>query len=128
MKKPIVLMLLLCLAQGYSNAQKIATWKGGTPGRNTDWNCPGNWKEGRVPNEFSNVVIPDVSTWTFSYPVIRKGTVEISSLQCAPGAKLTLLGNAKVIELDSAAQKSDRKNKGLVWTKAKHDSLTRARN
>jgi len=121
-------MLLLCLAQGYSNAQKIATWKGGTPGRNTDWNCPGNWKEGRVPNEFSKVVIPDVSTCTFSYPVVRKDTVEISSLQCAPGATLTLLGNAKVIVLDSAAQKPDRKNKGLVWTKTQHDSLTTTRN
>ncbi|MFN0174199.1 MAG: hypothetical protein ACKVU0_06090 [Saprospiraceae bacterium] len=128
MKKPIVLLLLLCIAHGYSNAQKIATWKGGTPGRNTEWNCPGNWKEGRVPNEFSSVVIPDISTSTFSYPVVRKGTVEISSLQCAPGAKLTVLGNAKVMVLDTVACKPEHKDKRLVWTKAKHDSLTTTRN
>ncbi len=105
MKNSIILpiaTLILCFGFQVSlNAQKIATWKGGTPGRTTDWECATNWKEGRVPNEFSSVVIPDVSTTTFVYPVISKGIVEIASLECAPVAKLTLKHNAQIVIYDT---------------------------
>jgi hypothetical protein len=103
MKKSIVLLALFSLISLSAQAQKTATWKGGTPGRTTDWNCPTNWEESRVPNEFSDVVIPDVSTSTFSYPVIKQGIVEIASLQCASNARLTTLGDARVIFLDDAS-------------------------
>ncbi len=94
--------IILCFGFQVSlNAQKTATWKGGTPGRVSDWNCATNWKEGRVPDEFSDVFIPDVSTTTFNYPVIKNGAVEIASLQCAPAAKLTLLNHAEIIVLDT---------------------------
>jgi len=99
MKKSLALFALFFLVQFAAQAQKTATWKGGTAGRKSDWNCPTNWKEGRVPNEFSNVLIPDVSTSTFSYPVIRQGTVEVASLEYAPGAKLITQGNARVVAL-----------------------------
>ncbi len=78
------------------SAQKTATWKGGTPGRGSDWNCPKNWKEGRVPNEFSHVIIPDVSSSTFSYPVIESGEVEILSLVCAPTTYVRVRNEARL--------------------------------
>lgn len=90
----LALLFACCTALG---AQKPATWKGGTPGRPTDWNCPTNWKEGRVPDEFSNVVIPDVSTSTFAYPVIERGEVEVLSLVCAPTSRVTVRSKARLI-------------------------------
>lgn len=79
------------------HAQKIATWKGGAPGHPTDWNYPANWEEGRVPNEFSWVIIPDVSTSTFSNPVLNGEQVEIWSLQIFSGAKLHIGKSARLI-------------------------------
>lgn len=86
-------------------AQKIATWKGGTPGRPAEWNCPANWKEGRIPNEFSKVIIPDVSTNSFHNPALNEGEVEVWSLQILSGAMLHIGENASliVIEQDSRA-------------------------
>ena len=116
MKSLLAIFTLCCLICLSANAQKTATWKGGTPGRNTEWNCAANWKEGRVPDEFSNVVIPDVSTNTFSYPVIYAGIVEINSLDCAPAARLTTLSPARIIILEgSLANKPVRQNDGLVY-------------
>lgn len=78
------------------SAQMTATWKGGAPGRGSDWNCSKNWKEGRVPNEFSHVIIPDVSSSTFSYPVIESGEVEILSLVCAPATYVRVRNEARL--------------------------------
>jgi len=54
-------------------SQQSITWIGGTPGRTQDWNCAQNWSTGKVPDDFSDVTIPDVSTTTFAAPVINKG-------------------------------------------------------
>ncbi len=78
-------------------AQKAATWKGGTPGKATDWNCAANWKEGRVPNEFSQVIIPDVSSSSHSNPVLTNGEVEIWSILIHTGATLRIGKNARLI-------------------------------
>ena len=92
-----------------AQAQKVATWKGGTPGRNTDWYCATNWADGRVPNEFSQVIIPDVSASTFSYPVLGSGEVEIWSLQMLAGAQLKIGKKTHLIV-------SEQKNNGpLAW-------------
>lgn len=96
-----VATMILCFGFQVSlSAQRTATWKGGTPGKISDWNCPTNWKEGRVPDEFSNVVIPDVSTSTFSYPIINS-EVEIFSLICDAPARLKILdgGGLTVLQL-----------------------------
>lgn len=85
------------LASFTLGAQKTATWKGGAPGHATDWNYPANWKEGRVPNEFSSVIIPDVSTSTFSNPVLQGEAVEIGSLQIYSGGKLKIGKSARLI-------------------------------
>ncbi len=105
MKQFLCLLALLTLFNLASKAQKIATWKGGQAGRPSDWYCPSNWKEGRVPNEFSAVYIPDVSTSSCSYPIILEGVVEVSSFECAPSAHLILRGNARIIELDAPDRK-----------------------
>ena len=81
-------------------AQKVATWKGGTPGQAAEWNCPANWKEGQVPNEFSQVIIPDVSTSTFNNPVLASGEVEVWSIQIYSGASLRIGKNARLIALE----------------------------
>lgn len=119
MKKTIALTALFILVCLNAQAQRTATWKGGTLGRPSEWNCPSNWKEGRVPDEFSQVVIPDVSTSTFYYPQISQGAVEVASLQCAPNARLRLLGNARLITLDTQPQPS---RAALATTAEKADS------
>ena len=104
MKKTInFLVILFCLTFGFqplTNAQRTTTWKGGTPGRPSDWYCSTNWKEGREPDEFSNVIIPDVSTSTFFYPVLRSGEVEILSLLIQPRASITISENARLIIIE----------------------------
>ena len=55
------------------------------------------YEENRVPNEFSSVIIPDVSTSTFSNPVLAGGQVEIWSLQILSGAQLRIGKSAGLI-------------------------------
>ncbi len=124
----VALLIVLFGFQTSLSAQKTATWKGGTPGRSTDWNCPTNWKEGRVPDEFSAVIIPDVSTSTFSYPMIQEGTVEIFSLECATNAKLNTYGNARVVVLNAAGKQPVGQYERLAHSKGLLDSTTMARN
>jgi hypothetical protein len=109
MKHTIAIIALFSLISLSAQAQITATWKGGTPGKTTDWNCPTNWEEGRVPNEYSNVIIPDVSTSTFSYPMIDND-VEILSHSCTAPALLKIRNNAQVIVLESAL------NEQSVWS------------
>jgi hypothetical protein len=82
------------------SGQIRTTWIGGTPGRETDWYCAKNWSKNQVPNEFSVVTIPDVSTTTFVYPKIKKGEAIVFSLDIQPGAKLGLDDSAILVILD----------------------------
>lgn len=68
-------------------AQTTATWVGGKPGRPTDWNCAVNWSEGRIPDEFTQVIIP---TGVEYYPVIKKEVMSIDALLMEAGTSLTL--------------------------------------
>ncbi len=88
---------IILISQTALFAQKTATWKGGTSGKATDWNCAANWKEGRVPNEFSQVIIPDVSSSSHSNPVLSSGEVEIWSIMIHTGATLRIGKNARLI-------------------------------
>jgi len=81
-------------------AQKVAIWKCGTPGKPAEWNCATNWKEGQLPNEFSQVIIHDVSTSTFNNPVLASGAVEVWSIQIHSGASLRIGKNARLIALE----------------------------
>jgi len=81
-------------------AQQSTTWIGGTPGRTQDWNCAQNWSTGKVPDDFSDVTIPDVSTTTFAAPVINKGTVEVNSILMSATAALSIESNGVLVVLN----------------------------
>lgn len=99
---------LLFGSQVTLNAQKSNTWKGGTPGRVNDWYCATNWSNGAVPNEFSNVVIPDVSVSTHAAPELLKGEAEVNALFLHSGAHLTIGQAAALTVLETAEGISDR--------------------
>lgn len=67
-----------------------------TPGYETDWHFYKNRSLGKAPDEFQRAVIPDVSTQSLRYPVIRSGDVEVASLEIQPNASLTLAGTARL--------------------------------
>lgn len=93
MKNAIQTAGLLCFfffALNDADAQIQNVWVGGMPGRPIDWNVAANWSLQQIPNEFHDVVIPNTSTTTFSYPVICND-VEIHSLRIENGAKLVIL-------------------------------------
>jgi len=92
-----LLIALFTLISTITIAQNQVTWKGGTPGKETSWNEARNWSNNRVPDEFSDVIIPDVSTSTFSTPVIKEGTIELNSIMIESNAQLTIEASAKVI-------------------------------
>ena len=97
MRNIIFFAAFILVSQTALFAQKTATWKGGTPGKPTDWSCAANWKEGRVPNEFSQVIIPDVSSSSHSNPTLTGGEVEIWSIVIHTGASLRIGKNARLI-------------------------------
>lgn len=69
------------------SAQTTATWQGGKPGRSTDWNCPANWREGKTPDEFTQVIIP---AGTEYYPILKNEATPIDALLMEGGTELTL--------------------------------------
>lgn len=89
------LMLLITTSISLS-AQTTATWKGGKPGRANDWNCAANWKEGRVPNDLSQVFIPSNSRY---FPVIKQTVDSIDALLVEGGATLTVAAGAYLVVL-----------------------------
>lgn len=92
----VIATLLICFFASTSSAQRLNTWKGGTPGHETDWNYFKNWSLGKTPDAFDRVLIPDLSTTTRAYPVISNTGVEISYLEIQSGAMITILPSAWV--------------------------------
>lgn len=78
-------------------AQIVNTWRGGTPGLETNWACSKNWSLGRIPNEFHNVIIPDVSTGSGKFPIITSGSIELNQLDIHPRATLTVHKNVRIL-------------------------------
>lgn len=71
------------------SAQNI--WKGGTPGAETDWMQPRNWSQGQVPDwTDASVIIPDVSSRTRAFPVIKSTVPDISYLSIEGGAQVKI--------------------------------------
>jgi len=86
--------IILILSFSFSlSAQTTATWQGGKPGRTTDWNCPANWSKGRVPDEFTQVIIP---FGVHYYPIIQSAPAPIDALLVEGGASLTIREGAKL--------------------------------
>ncbi len=78
-------------------AQTTNVWKGGFPGRETDWSQSRNWSLGKTPDVFDRVIIPDVSTSTQKYPIVKEGEIEVLSIEVRSGASLTLLRSARIV-------------------------------
>jgi hypothetical protein len=91
----LTMILIAFCTSGFS--QKVSIWKGGTPGMKNEWNCPQNWSTSSVPDEFTNVSIPDVSSSTLSAPVIRSGKVEVNSLFIHSNASLRIEKQAQLV-------------------------------
>ena len=89
-----VLLLTFCTTVF---SQNINTWKGGTPGMEHEWNCPKNWSNYNVPDGFTDVIIPDVSSTSLAMPVIQKGIGEVNSISIASNSMLTIRKDAQLI-------------------------------
>lgn len=94
------LLFLACAPLLFS--QKNNTWKGGAPGLENEWNCPKNWSAYSVPDDFTNVFIPDVSSTSLSFPIIKSGLVEINALTIASNAILTVEKGAQLTVFTTA--------------------------
>lgn len=92
-----ILIAILTFVSTITFVQQITVWQGGTPGNETNWNEPKNWSTNTVPDEFSDVYIHDVSSSTFSSPVLGEGQVEVNSIRVASNAQLTINPEASVV-------------------------------
>ena len=107
-------------------AQNTVNWIGGTPGRETTWNEARNWSNYHVPDYFSNVIIPDVSTTTRSYPLIKEGTTaELNSLSIESNARLFVEEGAQLFIYNYAVGLENNKPyvKGIIFLMPEDDSL-----
>lgn len=111
MKTFIAAISFLFCIQITSSAQTTATWSGGTPGRTQDWNCPTNWKEGRVPDEFSQVIIPSDR---HVYPVIRTAVDDIDALRVDGGGQLTVSDGGQLTVLGESGRFNGMSLLGLI--------------
>ena len=111
-----LLIAILTLVSTSIFAQHSVVWKGGTPGKENVWNEARNWSNNKVPNEFSDVIIPDVSTSTFSTPIIKDGMIEINSLRIDSNAQLSIETSARLIIYSHAEGliKENIKNEGTL--------------
>ncbi len=55
-----------------------------------------------MPDDFTNVFIPDVSSTSLSQPVIKSGKVEINAIFIASNAVLTVEKDAQLVVLTEA--------------------------
>jgi hypothetical protein len=90
--KTMMMILMIVLFAETMTSQTTSRWNGNTPGHERDWFLAANWSNNRVPDEFSDVIIPVDISIDRNYPVINGGTttVEINSLSIWPGATITL--------------------------------------
>ena len=93
----IALLLSLFAFVSPLHAQHINFWVGGTPGMHRDWHCPKNWSLGQIPNQFSDVIIPDVSTGSDAMPLIRSGVVEVNSMRIDSNVVVEIASEATLV-------------------------------
>lgn len=68
----------------------------------TDWNCPSNWSTYSVPDEYSNVIIKDISSTTLAAPEITEGRITVNSVYIETNASLLIRKGAQLVILDKA--------------------------
>ena len=113
--------MILCLSSFFLTlttirAQTTATWIGGTPGKPCDWNTPYNWREGRVPDENAQVIIPSDRQY---YPVIITEVPDIDALLIAGGARLKLESGASLSILGGSGRLEGLTVLGLIVNEGK---------
>jgi hypothetical protein len=86
MKSILILLLTLSTINGFCQITSI--WKGNTPGHKMEWDFASNWSNNRIPDEFTDVMIPVDITLGNNYPVISNGSVEVNSLTVSSGAHI----------------------------------------
>ncbi len=86
--KSLVLFFTLFFMTITGSAQQLVTWVGGTPGKTTNWHEARNWSNNKVPDQFTHVLIPDVSFSSFAEPVINSGIAEVASITLVSNAQL----------------------------------------
>lgn len=98
------------------NAQKLSYWKGGTPGMESNWNCPKNWSNAKVPDGFSDVIIPDVSSGSGCYPTLKDRGLEVNSLTLQSGTSLNIEKQGTLIVFTTLDQfgQSELELKGVI--------------
>lgn len=103
-----------------ANAQRVTTWKGGTPGRTNDWTCAKNWKEGRVPDEFSNVFIAQSDF----QPIIKAEVEGVNSLTIQDGMQLRIekVGKLEVFETPGLYGNSSIESLGMLIAPSSEDN------
>lgn len=89
---------LVCLLALFSAMSLIAQveWRGGFPGQENDWFCAKNWSDNRIPDDFDNVVVPDLSTRGNHFPVVKGKEARVQSLQLQSGAKIRIESGAQL--------------------------------
>lgn len=96
------MVMILSLLTYTSFAQITSTWRGNTPGHENKWECPSNWSNNQVPDEFTNVIIQVDNSTRHKYPVLNMKQTEINSLSIWPGACIFLKkGNLYILEPQS---------------------------
>jgi hypothetical protein len=91
-----LIIALLTLTSTIAIAQNTVTWKGGTPGNETNWNESKNWSNNQVPDEFTNIIIKALNTGHFAQPVVSEN-VEVASIEIQAGAKLTVTESGQIL-------------------------------
>ncbi len=86
---------LMTLLASFSLTAQVE-WRGGFPGRETDWQCARNWSDNRVPNNLDDVIIPDCSARGNFYPVISRQPAEVQSLLLDNQARMTIAAGAQL--------------------------------
>jgi hypothetical protein len=91
-----LIIAILTLVSTTLFAQNTVTWKGGTPGKETQWNESKNWSDNQVPDENTNVIIKFMNTGHFAQPVVEE-SVEVGSIELHAGANLTITESGEVL-------------------------------
>jgi len=108
------IVVFCCFSLCNVYAQRTNTWIGGSPGHETDWNYYKNWSLNDVPDWTDDVIIPDVSSSTHHYPVIKEIEAEINSLTINPKANLHVTAKASLVVLSEESYNHGILNQGAL--------------
>jgi len=94
--KTFLFTAVTCLFGLMTNAQTVAFWEGGTPGKENVWNESRNWSNNMVPDENTVVYITSKNTGHDMFPVITHD-VEVLGIELHQGSRLEISGDAKLL-------------------------------